>query len=131
MSKQEVQATKSTIRIARLYAGEDGESHYEDVDMETTEVDFAPPAPPVLVTAPKAAQRYLFLSTPAGWFGDLHPAPARQLMMVVSGGLEATASDGETRRFAPGDAILVEDTTGKGHTTRNPGGEAVIAVVQL
>jgi hypothetical protein len=28
------------------------------------------------------------------------------------------ASDGEARRFAPGDVLLCEDLTGKGHVTR-------------
>jgi hypothetical protein len=31
-------------------------------------------------------------------------------------------SDGEIRRFGPGDVTLVEDVTGKGHITRSLGG---------
>jgi len=36
-------------------------------------------------------------------------------------------SDSETRYFHPGDVLLVEDTTGKGHTTWNEGGGAAVA----
>jgi hypothetical protein len=39
-------------------------------------------------------------------------------MCVLRGEFEATASDGETRRFPPGAVLLLEDTTGKGHVTR-------------
>ena len=37
---------------------------------------------------------------------DLHP------------GVEITASDGEARKIAAGEVILVEDTTGKGHLSK-------------
>jgi hypothetical protein len=37
--------------------------------------------------------------------------------------VEVEASDGEVRRFGPGEAVLVEDTGGKGHITRNVGGK--------
>jgi hypothetical protein len=42
-----------------------------------------------------------------------------------------TASDGETRLFTPGSAILLEDTTGQGHSSRTVDGEVLIAVTQL
>jgi hypothetical protein len=32
--------------------------------------------------------------------------------------VEVTASDGETRRIGQGELLLLEDTTGKGHSTR-------------
>jgi hypothetical protein len=37
--------------------------------------------------------------------------------------------DGTLRRFGAGDARLVEDTTGKGHTTRVVGSEPVLTAV--
>jgi len=37
--------------------------------------------------------------------------------------------DGTLRRFGPGDARLVEDTTGKGHTTRVVSSEPVLTAV--
>jgi hypothetical protein len=36
-------------------------------------------------------------------------------------------SDGEIRNFQPGGVLLVEDTTGKGHTTWNEGSDAAVA----
>jgi hypothetical protein len=43
-----------------------------------------------------------------------------------------TTSDGEMRSFRSGDVFLLEDLSGRGHTTRVVGdGEFVAAVVQL
>jgi hypothetical protein len=53
---------------------------------------------------------------------DWHPAPRRQFVIILSGQLEIGCGDGSTQVFGPGDARLVEDTTGKGHTTRVVGG---------
>jgi hypothetical protein len=38
---------------------------------------------------------------------------------LLDGGIEIETSTGDTRNFAAGEVILVEDTTGKGHRTRN------------
>lgn len=119
-----------TIAIVRLYADEDGESHFSDDGLTVGAAEFAPPAPPVYVSAPGDAKRFLFLVLPHGWFGDLHPAPHRQLMVMTSGTLEVTTSDGETREFHRGDIVLVEDTFGRGHATRCVDGNAIVAVVQ-
>lgn len=109
-----------------------GESHFEDVRTELTPVNFAPPAPPLHLSAAFAAERMVFLGAPQGWFGDWHPAPRRQVFTFLSGEFEVEASDGERRRFVPGDCLLMEDTVGKGHVTRNIGaGQALTAVTQL
>ena len=46
---------------------------------------------------------------------DWHPAPRRQYIVNLDAGVKLTASDGESRFIGPGEIILVEDTTGKGH----------------
>ncbi len=53
---------------------------------------------------------------------DWHPAPQRQFVVILSGQLEIGFEDGSTKVFVPGDARLVEDITGKGHTTIAIGG---------
>ncbi len=35
------------MTYSRIYADETGESHYEDIEVELTPRDFAPPAPPL------------------------------------------------------------------------------------
>ncbi len=50
---------------------------------------------------------------------DFHNAPARQFIILLDGEIEITTSRGETRKFSGGDVLLVEDTQGKGHRTKN------------
>ena len=53
-------------------------------------------------------------------------------MIILSGQLEIGFGDGSKRVFSAGDARLVEDTTGKGHTTAVHGDQpAVLATIPL
>jgi len=78
------------------------------------------------------AERHLFLVVPVGWYGQPHPSPTRQIFSVLRETLEVKASDGEGRRFATGDFAILEDTSGKGHSTRNVGSEpALLSITQI
>jgi quercetin dioxygenase-like cupin family protein len=52
-----------------------------------------------------------------------HPAPQRQYIIMLEGELEVEAGDGTKRLFSPGDILLVEDTTGRGHRSRTTNNE--------
>jgi hypothetical protein len=106
------------VKVTRIWADDDGTSHFEDLDIELSAVDFAPPAPPIDISEPLAAERVILFEFPAGWFGDWHPSPQRQLYFNLGGRLEAEVGDGEVRRVGPGDIVLLEDLTGRGHVTR-------------
>jgi quercetin dioxygenase-like cupin family protein len=97
----------------RLYTGADGQSHIEPIDIEKKS-DWLKGLP---------ATQISFRVWPKGEFLDWHPAPRRQFVVILSGQLEIGCGDGTKQVFGPGDARLVEDTTGKGHTTRVLGGE--------
>ena len=118
------------IKVSRLYADESGESHFIDEPLEVIANDFAPPAPPFYVSDAIEAKRTVYLLLPADYYGEPHPAPRRQIMTLISGSLESTTSDGETRQFEPGNTMLVEDTSGKGHSTRAVT-DCVMVVTQL
>ncbi|MET8144722.1 hypothetical protein ABZU32_30840 [Sphaerisporangium sp. NPDC005288] len=119
-----------SVPVVRLHADEDGESHFTDDSMTLGLAEFAPPAPAILVSPPTAAARSMFLALPDNWSSEAHPAPREQLMVMMSGAIEVTVSDGETRTFTTGDVIMIEDTTGKGHTTRSAAPNALAIVVQ-
>lgn len=122
----------STLAFGRLYADASGESHFGALSMEMSERNFAPPAPSFWVSPMPPAVRQGFLVVPAGWVGDLHPTPLRMWMFMLDGEMEFEASDGERRALVPGSALLLEDTTGKGHRSRVLGGlVATLAVVEL
>ncbi len=116
----------------RLYSDDAGESHFEDVQIDLASIDYAPPAPPLDLSAFTSATRFGFINAPAGWTSDWHPSSGRNLFFVLTGEWEVTASDGETRKFSAGSALLVEDTTGKGHSSRVAGEiDSLAVMVQL
>ena len=100
----------------RLYTGADGNSHIDPIDLNTT-ADWKKGLATTQIT---------FNEWPVGRFIDWHPAPRRQFVIILSGQLEIGLGDGSKQVFGPGDARLVEDTTGKGHTTRVVGNQQVI-----
>ena len=102
----------------RLYTGSDGQSHVEPIDLGERQ-DW---------TSGLATTRIFFHENPAGHFQDWHPAPRRQFVIILSGQLEIGLGDGSKHVFGPGDARLVEDTTGKGHTTAVYGNEPCLTV---
>ena len=113
------------IQYTRIYTGSDGETHFEDLEIELSEVDFAPAAPPVQLSDFTPATQWSFFAIPPGWEGDWHPTPTRQIFFYLVGETEVEVGDGTIRRFGPGDALVVEDTTGKGHRSRTVGDETV------
>lgn len=106
------------MRYARLFADDSGESHFDDIEIEFTTTDYIQSAAPLDFSPTLPASQVSFMRAPAGWTSDLHVSSARNMFFVLTGEWEVTASDGESRRFATGSALLVEDTTGKGHSSR-------------
>ena len=120
------------ITYTHLYSDDSGESHFEEIEMALTLTDYAPPAPPLSLSAYLRASQVGFMNAPAGWASDWHPSSARNLFFVISGEWEVTASDGETRRFGVGSVLLVEDTNGQGHSSRVVSEvDSLAALVQL
>ena len=110
------------MNISRLYTGDDGQTHLEWMDLQSH---------PELGTM-QSAVGIQIRSTEPGNFLDWHPAPRRQFVIILSGQLEIGLGDGSKQTFGPGDARLVEDTTGKGHTTAVHGAQpCVTATVPL
>lgn len=59
-----------------------------------------------------------FVELPAGMAQDWHHAPARQIVVVLSGTIEVETSDGQMRRWRAGEAFMPADLDGQGHRTR-------------
>jgi len=106
------------MRYARLFADDSGESHFDDIEIEFTATDYVQSAAPLDLSATFPASQVAFMRAPAGWASEFHVSSARNMFVVLSGEWEVTASDGESRHFAVGSALLVEDTTGAGHSSR-------------
>ena len=106
------------MKIVRVFTGDDGKSHFEDLDVPlTVEHEFGS------MSEPHPAQSVIFRSTPADYDAGFHNAPRRQYVVVLEGALEVETGDGSKRLLSPGDILLGEDTTGEGHITRAVGGQ--------
>jgi hypothetical protein len=104
------------VKLTRLYTGEDGRSHFEELELPLAFTgprrDGEPPAARA-VELPVAEVRYL--EVPAG---DIprHTAPRRLVLMFLAGRCEIECADGRLE-FGPERALLAEDVTGEGHST--------------
>ena len=81
------------------------------------------PATPASYPQRLPATGIIFRETAAEYDLDWHPAPRRQYIINLDGGVKITASDGEAREIGAGEVILVEDVRGKGHLSQSLGGK--------
>ena len=94
------------MRIVRIYTGEDGCSHFEELDIPLLPGRYGDISERVPVSS------VAFRRTPADTAIDFHPAPERQFVITLSGLAEIECGDGTKRRFGAGDIMLADDTTG-------------------
>jgi uncharacterized cupin superfamily protein len=102
------------MEIARIYADEQGESHFGQQTYPLHDMGQLGQLSETI-----AATGLNLRTNEPGYDYDWHPAPARQFVVLLDGAIEIEVSDGERRVFRGGDIFLVEDTTGKGHRSRN------------
>jgi hypothetical protein len=120
------------MRFPRTYADADGGSHFDEVDEALVPTAFVPTKPPLALSEPHAATATVFCQLAPGWDGSWHPSPRRQFAVTLSGEWEITVTDGESRRFGPGEFLLLDDLTGRGHSSASTGpDDAVLLLVRL
>ena len=108
----------------RLFADGKGISRFEDRKTELALGFAVPPAEPLHFAPFGDAETIFWVGAPTSWKGDApHPAPRRQVFITISGEYAVTAGDGAVRNFPKGSVLLLEDTTGGGHSTRILGAE--------
>ena len=108
----------STMCLTRFSAGEDGESHFSELEVNFPYSRTDRFGHTIVSTAIAASPAVQLAALPAGLDQGWHPAPRRQLVAVLSGRLEVGTPDGQVRTFGPGDLFLADDVGTRGHTTR-------------
>lgn len=108
------------VRYVTVTAAEDGRSRFEDLTVPLAQTAVATGMAPMLVGPLSGATEVIYLRS-AEFDSEPHPAPRRQWVVMLRGGIEVETSDGERRQFRPGDLLLAADTSGHGHTTRAVG----------
>jgi quercetin dioxygenase-like cupin family protein len=99
------------IRCVRIWTGEDQNSHAEEGFIE-----LEPGAHGDLSSDKLATSQTSFQETKAGGTLAWHTAPARQLVITLSGTLDFQTRGGQHFTIRPGDVLLAEDTAGGGHS---------------
>ena len=107
------------MKYTRLYADSNGDTHFEDVEVEFQDGKVVSEAQGTGLSIPQPLSDSFFLEVYDVYFADFHPTPRKQWFVPLSWVGEFGTSDGETRRFRSGDVILVDDMASKGHTTRH------------
>ena len=102
------------MKITRVYSGQDGESHFEEVEVDIGKL--------------QPGDGIVFRHALPGDINGWHVAPRRQYVINLSGDSEVEIGDGTKRRFGPGDIFLADDTTGRGHISRVVGAQPRIFV---
>lgn len=102
------------MKVMRIFADSEGVARVEWRQVPMIEDASGRPTSPRF-----PARDFFFRDTPAAHERGKHTAPQRQLIFVVSGVGEVELDDGSIHRFRPGDLVFAEDTSGRGHVTRN------------
>lgn len=118
-----------TLTHLRIYADSNGESHFKEEQLAFKRRDNAVGEGGPLVHPLAGVSGAMVLHLKKGALEDWHTAPRRFFLVAIQGIAEVTASDGEVRRLMPGQVMLMDDTTGKGHQTRSVGDEDHVALV--
>jgi uncharacterized cupin superfamily protein len=118
--KYTLEEKENCINISRLYTGEDGESHYQDIylpilNFEGSNIPLNPQKDKFIWTEPLKATNIIFGDLYNNKPHDWQCVPRRQLVITLDGQVQWSVYDGSTRRFNTGDILLAEDTTGRGH----------------
>jgi hypothetical protein len=111
------------LKAVRLYTGADGESHFEDIDVDLKTFGVGERRSDMM-----KAGGVLFRETEGALDQQWHNAPGRQFVITLRGQGEIVVGDGTSRRFGPGDVMLAEDVTGRGHITRGVGGQPRLSI---
>ncbi|NRS87814.1 hypothetical protein HNQ02_000721 [Flavobacterium sp. 7E] len=100
--------------ITRIYSDNFGESHFENIEVPLSnngEIGF--------LSEEQLVKGIIFREVLPSYDYDFHNAPQRQYIVLLDGGVEIETSLGEKRNFPTSSVLLLEDTVGKGHRTKN------------
>lgn len=102
------------FHITRVYSDSKGDSHFEEIHIPLKDAGNIGKLSDVL-----PASGMIFREVEPTYDWDFHTAPQKQYIILLDGEIEIETSLGDKRIFKAGEILLVEDTTGKGHKTKN------------
>ena len=127
---------RKAVVITRIFTGQDGLAHAEDIELDlnargATDM-FKATGAEFSVRPPTAGANPGYTAATDANAPGWHTGPARQFVITLFGNSEVEVSGGVHVAAAPGHINLIEDTTGKGHITRNFGpGDRIALTIPL
>jgi quercetin dioxygenase-like cupin family protein len=119
------------MKLIRFHATEDGASRFQEVEVPSDQSRPSSAGGVLKQSSVWPSPGVRFVELPAGLDQSWHHAPARQVVVVLSGCVEVETSDHEKRRCTAGHAFIADDLTGTGHSTRVIDGPATVMFVEL
>ncbi len=113
--------------VTRIFSGDDGQSHFEELDVPLTISEAGAMSSAVPIDS--MVFRDTSEAGPEVW--DFHVAPRRQFAIHLRGRTEIELGDGTKRVFGPGDVLLADDLTGQGHISRELDGPRLQIFAQV
>ncbi len=101
------------MKYTRIYTGDDGQSHFEDLEFELSDR-----GPAGSFSALWQGPGAIFREVEGDYNYDFHNAPRRQFVVNLTGSVDIEVGDGTVRRMEAGSILLAEDLTGQGHISR-------------
>ena len=123
------QAPTPAMTLLRLYADDNGDTHFGTTEIRLALQDFAPPATPSNASDGQPATQFVMIKLPVGWVGESHTSPKPQVLFCLTGSLKVTCSTGETAVIEAGMGLVMSDVRGKGHKSEVTSAEPVNGVI--
>ena len=106
------------MQITRVFTGEDGRSHFEEVEIELNSQGAMGS-----ISSMWSARGVIFRKVDGDYSLGFHNAPRRQFVVNLTGAVEIEVGDGSKRKLGAGSILLAEDTEGQGHISRGVAGK--------
>ncbi len=116
------ETSNTRMKITTFETTPAGESKFRDIDIPLALQREDGFGHTLALSTPYVSPNVQFVELPAGLDQDWHNAPARQIVVVLTGVIEVETTDGARRQWRAGEAFLPADITGRGHRTRCLGG---------
>src|SRR5688572_32661933 len=100
--------------VTRVYSDSNGDTRFEDMSIPLKNAGEIGK-----VSESLPAKSIIFREVEPDYDYNFHNAPQKQYLILIDGEIEIETTLGEKRQFKAGDVLLLEDTDGKGHRTRN------------
>ena len=102
------------FKVTRIFSDANGDSQFENVEIPLEGAGSVGKLSDLI-----PAKGVIFREVEPSYDWNFHTAPQRQFIILLDGEIEIETSLGEKRIFKAGEVLLAEDTTGKGHKTKN------------